>query len=1244
MTEPLHPIVQQMEPSAEQLGPVVTRDLDVVVTAGAGTGKTRTLVARFLSLLAEGEPLRSIAAITFTVKAAREMRNRLREEIRRYLERSDLEGAERERWSALYGELDAARVSTIHSLCAEFLRTHPAEIGVDPRFETLDEGAASVLQVQAVQSALDWAAQQRETVILFNSFNIWALERMVAALLEKRVDTEQAWPGSAGDLWSRWREVLLEPIRGFMDDPEVQQGFAALLGAREAGIVAQAAEAGDALVDNLRKVLRHWEAAWDEREKGRWREVSRHLAPLRRALKQKGRKSNWEPMEPKKIISRLQDLYDHYLEVYDREHLDLALDRKLAEEVLPQLEAVLQEAGERYALVDNLRKVLRHWEAAWDEREKGRWREVSRHLAPLRRALKQKGRKSNWEPMEPKKIISRLQDLYDHYLEVYDREHLDLALDRKLAEEVLPQLEAVLQEAGERYAREKAQRRALDYDDLEARALQLLREHPEARSYWQEEIQSLLVDEFQDTNARQRDLLSLLNGGEGKLFLVGDGKQSIYRFRGADVSVFREEKQAVGRRGRAFQLATSYRAHAGLVRTLNQLLAPVLGEADPQKPYREPFAPLTPSREEPSPGFRSPYVEFHLTVGRKSTGALDQAAAAAAARILELVEDQDIRVPREGGAGFRALSFSDVAILCRASRSFSAYEGALEGQGVPYLTISGSGFYDRPEVRDALNMLAAAADPGDDLSLAGALRSPAGGLSDLALYRLRAHQKELALPSLYAALQEGDLSYLGEEGSAARQAQGLIADLHNLVGRKTVAEVLEAFLERSGYRVGLARAGCARCVNNLAKLQADAQASGLVSVSRFLEYVQQLRDVAVREGEAQAVAEGAVQLMTVHQAKGLEFPVVVIGDASRRAPGPRGVLLDDQLGVVPPYSREEIIETPGGKVEKREIKAGVYRWAQDREGAREEAESARLLYVAATRAQELLLVSGCVRSVNQDGTLSKPGGWLHLLGEPLGLNQIPVEFSWSGRGVSRLDLARAEEPVLVQIYQPDWQPDRREIVPQRRPDRQPPADTRLLEPVVEPSPEPEGEEERQFWRVVPEEGRWGLPAWVIGELVHRALERWFFPGGERDFSRWAAVQLQGLGVLEERLIRRGIDRASRMLDRFQRSDRFQELEKAEIRRAETPFSMLDAEGRLVSGRMDILYRFQGEWKILEFKTDRVDHPRELPQVMVEGGYQRQVRAYQEAARKLLGEKPPAWLVFLDVAQRLREHQVGEEGR
>ena len=131
----LHPIVAGVSPSPEQEPAVVTRDRDVVVTAGAGTGKTRTLVARYLSLLAEGLPLRSIVAITFTRKAAREMRNRVREEMRRYLAHPDLDAAESDRWHDLYRQLDAARIGTIHSLCTELLRAHPAEARVHPRFD-----------------------------------------------------------------------------------------------------------------------------------------------------------------------------------------------------------------------------------------------------------------------------------------------------------------------------------------------------------------------------------------------------------------------------------------------------------------------------------------------------------------------------------------------------------------------------------------------------------------------------------------------------------------------------------------------------------------------------------------------------------------------------------------------------------------------------------------------------------------------------------------------------------------------------------------------------------------------------------------------------------------------------------------------------------------------------------------------------------------------------------------------------
>ena len=140
MSHDLHPIVAQMHPSEEQLPPILARGSDVVVTAGAGAGKTRTLVARYLSLLVDAAagraeiPVRSVVAITFTKKAAREMRNRVREEVRRYLQREGLTEEERARWQAVYEQLDAARIGTIHSLCAEILRRHPAEIGIDRRF------------------------------------------------------------------------------------------------------------------------------------------------------------------------------------------------------------------------------------------------------------------------------------------------------------------------------------------------------------------------------------------------------------------------------------------------------------------------------------------------------------------------------------------------------------------------------------------------------------------------------------------------------------------------------------------------------------------------------------------------------------------------------------------------------------------------------------------------------------------------------------------------------------------------------------------------------------------------------------------------------------------------------------------------------------------------------------------------------------------------------------------------------
>jgi ATP-dependent helicase/nuclease subunit A len=185
----LHPIVAQLEPSAEQEPAITARGCDVV-TAGAGTGKTRALVARYLALLAEGVDLRAIVAITFSKKAAREMRNRVRDEVRRYLPTADSE-----RWPDLYRQLDAARIGTIHSLCAEILRAHPAEAGVDPRFEVLEEGQASVLRAQALEAALAWTAQDQDvacrepgrTACLFALLGERGLRIVLKAMLQERL-------------------------------------------------------------------------------------------------------------------------------------------------------------------------------------------------------------------------------------------------------------------------------------------------------------------------------------------------------------------------------------------------------------------------------------------------------------------------------------------------------------------------------------------------------------------------------------------------------------------------------------------------------------------------------------------------------------------------------------------------------------------------------------------------------------------------------------------------------------------------------------------------------------------------------------------------------------------------------------------------------------------------------------------------------------------------------------------------
>jgi ATP-dependent helicase/nuclease subunit A len=1115
-----HPIVRQKPPSAEQTPAVMTTDRDVVLVAGAGAGKTRTLVARILHLLAQGAPPRGILAVTFTVKAAREMRNRLRQEITAYLAQPGLDAAERTRWQAIYADLDAARIGTIHGLCSEILHAHPAEAAIDPDFAVLEEATMLQLRAEAVAEALAWATDDAAATLLFAHFTADKLAALLDALLADRLNADAL---CAGRCWEGWPAIACEALGKALADETLTAAAAEIMGLEASGSLAAALAANDPLAPAL--------ADFPEA----WRTVQHGLATG----------------DPALVIT-----------------------------ALPRLRA---------AVPGNC------------------------------------GRAANWPRVAIKTLTKEVRDAYDAQIKPLV-EGVDPALDAQLAT-LMPQIERLFRQALARYHSRKEERHALDFDDLEARTLDLLRTNAEVCARWQQEAHALLVDEFQDTNGRQRDLVRLLNAGRGRLLIVGDAKQSIYRFRGADVEVFRQERAAIEQHGLRCDMQRSYRSHAALLDALNPLLAGVMGDTpDANEPWREPFAALHAVRPTQPDALPPPFIEFHLATGAKGAGSLDRAADGLAMRLRELVS-----------APGAPPAWEQVAVLCRTARGFAAYEDAFERARIPYETVAGRGFLDRPEVRDLLNALQAVTDPTDDLALYGLLRSPAIGLPDTRLHHLCLPADATSGDATSGDAAPGALwRALGSAPDAAcRNAAALIEELNRLAGRIPVADLLKHFVDRTGYRAILLAAGDGRGARNVSKLLLDAQRSAVVSTGAFLEAVRGLRKRGTREGEARADSHGAVQIMSVHQAKGLEFPIVVIGDAAVSAGGHAGaVLLDPELGVVVNYGGER-----GAPV--------VWKLAQQRAARKEAAESDRLLYVAATRAQDRLLFSGHIRSVKKNGDLSIDG-WLGQLCTGAGLVRLPEGCDMEGDGVwpLHLTLARAAPGTAAiggALYAAHYRAGGRADAPAAAAPLPSAATPRLLD-LLPPSPAATIDATPpRVWRVAPRQAQRWAPGWVVGKLVHDALMAWRFPA-DPQFAAWRRAQARGYGLLDAARLDNAMRRTRQLLDNLRRHPLCAEIEAADVRRHELPYVLPGATpaDAATFGQIDLLFCRDGRWTLVDFKSDRLRDERARRQLLEESDYPAQVERYLAAVTAWLGVRPRGLLCLLDDRGACSVVEVGGE--
>jgi ATP-dependent helicase/nuclease subunit A len=839
-------------PDSDGRARAVDPRFNVALEASAGTGKTRVLVDRYVNLLRAGVDPSNILAITFTRKAAAEMRERIMTTLRAAGERGELPAA---RWRELRDRTADIAISTIDAFCLSLLREFPLEADLDPAFSVADETELPRLVDEALDRALRICratAREDDTVALaFSQLGERRVRGGLAVLLNRRIvapdilakylQTARAAELDAMSVSARAARGLmeiLESMRGgfdrFMESAPLEAPF--LLLARSLRQVRAAVEAGRTLDPVVVQTM--------------FSRVREHF------LTQDGEPRSRSPYAKGAFAS----------EADWRTHRDLVVGH--ADAVLRVSEAFRRDLN---VLVS-----------------RGVWR------------------------------MFRIADV--------------------------------------EYRRTLDAHAVLDFSDLLLKALDLLRRMEDfARSRYRLEsrFHHVLVDEFQDTSRAQWELVSLLiqSWGEGaglahsgplqpSVFIVGDRKQSIYGFRDADVSVLREAARHLdGLRpdGDVRRTIThSFRASAPLLAFVNDVCTDVGKE------------PARADAFEYEESDRFPVDPGATTTGGGDLGLIvadtpEACADITASEIERLLAAGTPVRDRETGAA-RAIRPGDVGILFRTRESHREFEAALERRQIRSYVYKGLGFFDADEIKDVLALVWYLADPVSDLRAAAVMRSRLFGISDEAL-RLLSPNLSSALrastpPSPMAQLASADVRALVEARGATRRWL-------DLVDRMPPAELVDLVLAESAYAYELRGPRFLQARENLKKIRSllrRMQNRGYATLARLAAHLDRL--AVGDEANAAIDALDAVNLMTVHASKGLEFPVVFLVNLSRGSGSRR-----DPVRVVAGASGV------GGGVAIGDFQSE----ADDDHPAREREETKRLLYVALTRARDRLYLGSVLK-------------------------------------------------------------------------------------------------------------------------------------------------------------------------------------------------------------------------------------------------------------------------------------------
>lgn len=795
----------------------IAHDLDVtmMVEAAAGTGKTTSLVTRTVALLRENKcDVTELAAITFTVKAAAQLRERLQAALEK-----NPEGLEH-----AIGNLDRAFIGTTHAFCARLLRERPIEAGLDPEFQEVDQVEAALL---------------------------------------------------TAEFWQRWYQT-----RAAMGAPEIVR-------AREAGL------SPELLRDTFVRLIDFHgdvEIGSEECEKPDLRGAVDSIRTFLRTIEHDLPDGSAEKQDNFEVMMRMLLRIEASYDLTDPRH---------------QLKFL--EAGAHGS--------RRPTQKNWPDKKRAKGYEVA--YASI--------------GQNAKAVMTRWRE-YVHCI----------AMD-------------VMRGALADYARERRQAAKVTFQDLLIHARNLLRDHPQVRRYFQRRFTHVLVDEFQDTDPLQAEILFYLTGEDveeqrwtrlvprrGSLFIVGDPKQSIYRFRRADISTYLAVRARIEETGgRILQLSTNFRSSRAICDYVNSSFPTIFDPASVSEKRQAPHVDLGAHHEG---GAIDGVYLLEQQDGKNDDVAV--AEAECVARWIRRAVTSGMTISEDGSE--RAVRWSDVLLVSRTKTRLRHYAEALERANVPFEVTGAQRFAESRWLHAAMPLLRAVVDPDNPVAVVAFLRGELCGAGDDELY---AYVRAKGRWSPFAPRPEQTPKAIDEGLTILRDA---IDDARELPPAAAIARTFE--------RVGITAraaadaqpgtsAGNTLLALALAREESSRGASYGVVVDRLGELLEQNLDI--EEMDVDPSRENAVRLMNLHQVKGLEAAIVFLIDPS------------DPYHYKPEQHIDRTADASLGwfaiRWKKNRASGDVAlprNWDsyQQREQQFEEAEEKRLLYVAATRAKNLLVV------------------------------------------------------------------------------------------------------------------------------------------------------------------------------------------------------------------------------------------------------------------------------------------------